>query len=87
MLKFVTTSRLIEDNERYDYAALLRGQLSRYELVWLYYNGLTYGRHKLRPYLQTYAMLKNLRIEMLVTEMKIDDDYTTAAFKHHLWQR
>lgn len=86
-LKFVTTSRLIDDTERYDYAALLRGQLSRYELVWLYYNGLTYGRHKLRPYLQTYAMLKNLRIEMLVAGMRIDDDYTAAAFSHNARQR
>ena len=82
ILKFVTTSQLIEDDERYDYAALLRGQLSRYELVWLYYNGLTYGKQKLRPYLQTYAMLKNLRKEMLVKEIKIEDGYTIAAFYH-----
>jgi len=87
ILKLVTTSKLIEDTERYDYAALLRGQLSRYELVWLYYNGLTYGKRKLRPYLQTYAMLKNLRTEMLVDGIKIYDDYTTAAFNHHPWQR
>lgn len=80
MLKFVTYSPLIDDSERYEYSALIRSQLSRYELVWLYYNGLTFGKAKLKPFIQTYSMLQNLRRELLVQGLRIDDGYTNAAF-------
>lgn len=36
--------RIFSDEDLYDYAKILRATLSRYELVWLYYNGLSgYG--------------------------------------------
>jgi ribonuclease Z len=41
ILKFVDTTDLIEkDKEKYEYTSMIRAILSRYELVWLYYNGL-----------------------------------------------
>lgn len=59
--------RVFSDEDLYDYAKILRATLSRYELVWLYYNGLSgYGNKKLKPLLEKYCMLKNLREELLV---------------------
>lgn len=67
ILKFVNDSKVISDfDEKYEYTAMLRAMLSRYELVWLYYNGLSYGAHKLKPLIERYAMLNNLRKELLV---------------------
>lgn len=68
ILKYVDESKLISDyDEKYEYTAMLRAMLSRYELVWLYYNGLSpYGEEKLKPLIEKYAMLKNLRDELLV---------------------
>lgn len=58
--------RIFSDEELYGYAKILRATLSRYELVWLYYNGLSgYGNKKLKPLLEKYCMLKNLREELL----------------------
>lgn len=67
MLKFVETTDLIEkDNEKYEYTSMIRAILSRYELVWLYYNGLSvYGNKKLKPLIEKFCMLKNLRTELL----------------------
>lgn len=73
ILKFIdkedipeTDKRIFSDEELYGYAKILRATLSRYELVWLYYNGLSdYGNKKLKPLLEKYCMLKNLREELL----------------------
>ena len=43
ILKFIYTSPLVSTfEEEYEYTSMLRAMLSRYELVWLYYNGLSY---------------------------------------------
>ena len=73
ILKFIdkedipeTDKRIFSDDDLYGYAKILRATLSRYELVWLYYNGLSgYGNEKLKPLLEKYCMLKNLREELL----------------------
>lgn len=58
--------RLFSEEELYGYAKIVRATLSRYELVWLYYNGLSgYGNEKLKPLIERYCMLKNLRTELL----------------------
>lgn len=65
ILKFVEHNEWLDD-KRYQYASFLRATLSRYELVWLFYNGLSdYGRDKLKPLLEDYSMLKNLRVDLL----------------------
>lgn len=68
ILKFVKDTPLItEFDDEYEYTSMLRAVLSRYELVWLYYNGLSeYGVEKLKPLIERYAMLKNLRDDLLV---------------------
>lgn len=67
--------------ERDEYAALIRAQLSRYELIWLYYNGLSeFGKEKLKPLLERFSMLKNLREELLVDSLELDIKYESNAF-------
>lgn len=55
--------------KKYEYVAILRSTLSRYELVWLFYNCLSeYGKDKFKPLVEKYALLKNLRLELLINE-------------------
>lgn len=83
ILKFVNDSKVISDfDEKYEYTAMLRAMLSRYELVWLYYNGLSYGAQKLKPLIERYAMLNNLRPELLVKgKPRGFGEYRDSAFK------
>lgn len=83
ILKFVKTSPLVTDfDEEYEYTAMLRAVLSRYELVWIYYNGLSeYGEEKLKPLLERYAMLKNLRDELLAPKNEGFGTYNDSAYK------
>ncbi len=83
IIKFIDTSDLIKDDDRYQYATLVRAQLSRYELAWLYYNGLSvYGRDKFKPLIEKYSLLQNLRPELLVDGLKLDTEYSDNAFNH-----
>ncbi len=83
ILKFVKSSPLISDfDEEYQYTSLLRALLSRYELVWLYYNGLSeYGVEKLKPLMERYAMLKNLRKDLLMESDFNMGEYKNSAFE------
>ena len=66
ILKFIKQNEWMGEKEQYRYATILRATLSRYELVWLYYNGLSEnGYEKLKPLLEEFSMLKNLREDLL----------------------
>lgn len=67
ILKFIKqNSDWLSYDEQYKYTSMLRGTLSRYELVWLFYNGLTdNGYEKLKPLMEEYTMLKSLRPYLL----------------------
>ena len=81
ILKFVRDTPLItEFDDEYEYTSMLRAILSRYELVWLYYNGLSeYGCEKLKPLIERYAMLKNLREDLLVEDIDVGA-YAASAY-------
>jgi len=81
IMKFVKDSPLItEFDDEYEYTSVLRAILSRYELVWLYYNGLSdYGNEKLKPLIERYAMLKNLRKDLLVEGIDVGN-YDESAY-------
>lgn len=81
ILKFVRDTPLItEFDDEYEYTSMLRAILSRYELVWLYYNGLSeYGCEKLKPLIERYAMLKNLREDLLVEGIDVGT-YAASAY-------
>ena len=78
--KFVDTSDLIEDSERYDYACIIRSQLSDYELVMMFYNCLsTNGRDKFKPLIEKYSVFNNLRLELLA-KMNDKEEYAQGAY-------
>ena len=78
--KFVDTSDLIEDSERYDYACIIRSQLSDYELVMMFYNCLTAnGRDKFKPLIEKYAVFNDLRLELLA-KMNDKEEYAQGAY-------
>ncbi|MFW5612850.1 MAG: putative phage abortive infection protein, partial [Prevotella pectinovora] len=55
-----------------------------YELVWLYYNGLSdYGSEKFKPLIEKYSMLQNLREELLVDECETTLNYSDRAYNHY----
>lgn len=51
--------------EKYRYISFLRGTLSRYELVWLYYNALHPDFYRFKKYIERYSLLKVLRSDLL----------------------
>ena len=80
IMKFVDDS-ILEYKDRYKYISILRAQLSRYELVWLYYNGLSdNGKEKMKPLMEKYAMLKNLRKELIVNTEFFVGEYEPSIF-------
>ena len=81
--KYVDTSDLITDDERYNYACIVRSQLSDYELVILFYNGLTSnGRAKFKPLIEKYAIFNNLREELLANSNH-KNLYIETAYNRH----
>lgn len=78
--KYVDTSDLITEKERYDYACIIRSQLSDYELVMLFYNCLTTnGREKFKPLIEKYTIFNNLRTELLANNQDVNA-YSAIAF-------
>lgn len=50
-----------EWRQKYHYTTIIRSTLSRSELLMLYYNGLSeFGRDKLKPLMEKYAILNNM---------------------------
>lgn len=74
IIKYVDGTNLLDsDKQRYDYITLVRAQLSEYELVWLFYNCLSYyGYDKFKPLIEKYAIFQNLRSELLVNPNHIE---------------
>ena len=84
ILKFVDNTKLIAEEDKYEYTCILRALLSRYELVWLYYNGLSdYGSEKFKPLIEKYSMLQNLREELLVDKCITSLNYSAKAYNHY----
>lgn len=55
-----------EREQKYHYTTIVRATLSRFELLVLYYNGLSiYGSEKLKPLIEKYALLNNIDKESL----------------------
>lgn len=91
ILKFIDETELIDDNQKYRYSSIFRAQLSEFELVLIYYNGLSHvGKGKLKPLLEKYSILKNIRQDDLAAQKDRDEseiicfwkDYSASAFCH-----
>lgn len=95
ILVYIDQSKLISEEEKYDYAAILRAQLSEYELLILFFNGLSNdGKHKAKPLFEKYSLFNNIREAELnaVGSLSIyvqndeedvsDTKYAQSAFRH-----
>ena len=94
ILRYIDDNKLIDSREKYRYACLLRAHMSSYELLIMHYNGLSsIGRMKLKPLLERYSMLNNIREDKLA-QGSIEGDmeflgeenyYEDSAFNHQ-WE-
>lgn len=91
ILKFIDETDLIDEEKKYRYASMFRAQLSEFELVLIYYNGLSnVGCEKLKPLLEKFSVLKNIRWEDLASgkdkegkeRILFKEKYSDSAFKH-----
>lgn len=68
MVKFVDSSSASLE-ERESYMSFIRAQLSSYELLLLFYKGLSdYGRRNFKPLIERYALLENMPKDLLIEE-------------------
>lgn len=87
IIKFVDESNLIENEvERYKYISILRATLSRYELVFLFYNELNPMFAHFKSLIEKYSIFDNLNEKTLILAEKEDLEkllklYTESAYK------
>lgn len=74
IVKYIHKSDLITDEQRKHYAALLRAQLSAYELVLLLYNCLVedLGYPKFKYLVDKYDLLQNMNTKLLFDPMDLE---------------
>lgn len=87
IVKFVDTTPFLAKNDfetRYNYIGILRSQLSRNELIFLFYNGLScYGNEKFKELIEKYSILKNIRLELLANEEDVKLYETKCEDSYH----
>ena len=59
----------ISDEDKYEYAGIVRATLSQYELIMLFYNA--FSNPKFKDIIEKYALLQNLRVELLASQTDI----------------
>lgn len=60
IIKFVHETKFLNDNEKNNYCDIVRAQLSSYELVLLFYNGLSPQGAGFLPLIKTYDLLDGM---------------------------
>lgn len=87
IFKFIDNSTFLDKSEdditeRYKYASILRATLSPYELVWLFYNGLSrYGKDKFKHLIEKYSLLKNIRVDILAYSRECQNERERMGYK------
>lgn len=87
IFKYIEESPLIDETERYDYACIVRAQLSDYELLMLFYNALNVnenGVFKFKRLIEKYAVFNNIRENMLAREHEDYKLYHGGAYTHQV---
>lgn len=74
-------SQDFEFNIKYRYLSFLRGTLSRYELVWLYYNALYPDFYRFKELIERYSLLKALRSDLLTITRETTNYYSGLGIK------
>lgn len=78
IVKFVDNSTIKNKKE---YTNILRAQLSRYELLLLYFNCLSrYGKEKFKPLIEKYSLLKNISDDDELLHYNCNSLYDPKAF-------
>ncbi len=74
---------LLSKQLKYNYLCLLRAQLSKDELLMLFYNCLSeYGKDCFKPLIEKYALLNNIRKEALMSpEHEYEYEYKAYEFE------
>lgn len=68
-------------NTRYKYTSIVRSQLSDFELLWLFYNGLSEnGLEMFKPLIEEYSLLKNLPKDKIANKILLLQ-YNKKAYK------
>lgn len=81
LFKMIEDNKKLDDEGKYEYARIVRSTLSQYELVLLFYNCLSsHGAEKFKPLIEDYAVMNNLRKELLAVA---DDEglYSPRAYQ------
>lgn len=80
-----STIKMIKENEdidfdtKYYYTSILRSTLSQYELIMLYHNCLSSnGKDRFKPLVEEFAILNNIREDLLASTAQLDDYKDTA---------
>lgn len=60
---YLDASKLIDEEQRYEYSCMVSSQLSDYELIFLFYNSIS---SDFKCLLEKYSVFNNLRDELLV---------------------
>lgn len=77
IIKFVENSNLENKNQ---YTAIVRAQLSSYEQALLFYNCLhSNGNEKFKPLIENYALFKNLNTSLILRENHLNE-YSKNAY-------
>lgn len=81
LFKMIEDNKKLDDDGKYEYARIVRSTLSQYELVLLFYNCLSsHGVEKFKPMIEDFAVMNNLRKELLAIA---DDEslYSTRVYQ------
>lgn len=83
IFKFIKDTKVFNEDEKYKYACIVRSSLSQYELVLLYYNGLSpNGNERFKPIIEEYALLNNLRYELLANKEEVENCKRKTSFNY-----
>lgn len=79
-------SKFLSFEEAYEYISYLRGTLSRYELVWLFYNDLLSKDNRSKLLIEKYSLLESLRPELLALSKENRQFLVNEGFSYKLFE-
>ena len=83
IFKMIKENNDLDEDTKYYYASIARSTLSQYELVMLFHNCLSaHGRDKFKPLIEEYALLKNIRMDLLASTASLEQ-YANTAYKRN----
>jgi hypothetical protein len=82
VFKFIDEDRVLIEDDKIEYANIARAQLSKYELLMMFYNCLTDYGTKFKPLIERYGLLKHInKAELRHLGHKTDPTlYASTAF-------